>query len=117
MPYTSPPQRWDHELIVGDTYRPGVVVLEDSTGAAHDISGSTGEVQLRTEPGAALALSATYALDTDGTDGRFYWSASAAATAALAPGRYAYAVRLTFGDGSKRTILEGIVTVKKSVIA
>ncbi len=117
LPYTSPPQRWDHELIVGDTYQPAVVALTDSEGAAHDLTGATGEVQLRTEPGAALALSATWALVGSGSLGTFTWSASAASTASLAPGRYSYAVRVTFSDGSKRTVLEGTVTARRSVIA
>lgn len=115
--YDAPPLRWDHELVIGDTYAPGVVALEDDTGAAHDITGATGEVRISEQVGGTVLLSPTWALVGAGTLGTFQWTDTAANTALLQSGRYPYAVRVTFSDGSKRTVLEGFVDVRRGVLS
>lgn len=120
MSYDAAPVQWDHELIIGDTYAPGVVQLADTLNAdgtvatAFDLTGATGTCALAPEPGAAAVLSPTVALVV-AADGTFQWTAPASATADLQPGRYRYSVRLTFSDGTKRTIVHGTVTVRREV--
>jgi hypothetical protein len=46
---------------------------------------------------------------TDATDGRFTWASPASDTDDLQPGDYQYGVRLTWGDGTVRTVLFGVV--------
>lgn len=115
MAYTADTVRYDHRLVIGDTY---IVVLRlvESDGTAFDISGATGAAVLRSEPGGVAILTPTVALVTDGSDGYLQWSASAAATAALLPGRARYAVRLTFADSTKRTIVEGVVDLVRVAV-
>lgn len=115
MAWTAPTQRWDHELRIGDTYSPGVVALQDDAGTGYDITGSTGVVKLRREPGGEVILTATYAIVT-AASGEFQWTASAADTSALQPGVYHYGVRITFSGGEKSTVLAGLVTVLPSLV-
>lgn len=115
MAYTSPPVIWHHELVIGDTYSPAVIRLTDADGDPYDLTGATGVAELRTEPGGMLLLTPTVAL-VDADDGQFSWSSTAAATAGLVPAKARYSVRLTFADGSKRTILEGTVLIRRSVV-
>jgi predicted alpha/beta-hydrolase family hydrolase len=115
VPYTAPPMKWDHELIIGDTYQPATVQLVDADDVAYPLDGATGECQIRTEPGGELLLSPT--VTVDGTTDTFTWSSAVAATAVLLPQRAKYSLRLTFSDGSKRTVLEGVVTIRRSVVS
>lgn len=111
--YTAPPQVFDHDLWIGDTYQPAVIQLLDSTGAAYNLTGASGVCELRTESGGEILLAPTVSL-TDAANGKFTWSSTAVQTAALKPGRAVFGVRLTFGDGTKRTILIGTVTIRPS---
>jgi hypothetical protein len=114
--YTAPPERWDHELVVGDTYLV-VAELVDSDGEPYDITGATGTCLIATEPGGTTLATPTVSLVTDGTDGQFQWVVAAATTAALSyPVRAQYSARLTFADATKRTILEGVVLIRRSVV-
>lgn len=107
---------WDHELILGDSYSPGVVSLEDENGDAFDITGATGVVQVKTEAGTVVAAFVpTVALVGDGTLGTFEWTSSAASTSALSAGKYIYAVRLTFADATIKTVVEGMITVRSLI--
>lgn len=110
------PTRWDHELIIAETYDPATVTLTQEDGSVYDLTGATGEVQLRTEPGGALVLEPTWAA-ISAAAGTFRWSATPAETADLVPGTYRYAVRLTFSGGTVRTVLEGRVTVRRGVVS
>jgi threonine dehydrogenase-like Zn-dependent dehydrogenase len=113
--YTAPPSRYDHELIIGDTY---IVVasLVDEDGEAYDITGATGTASIATEPGGTELAAPTVALVGAGTLGTFSWTLAAATTAALTAARAQYSVRLTFADASKHTILEGVVQIRRSVV-
>ena len=114
--YTADPFRFDHELIIGDTYQPCTVTLKDSTGTAYSLSGATGVCYLREEPGGEILLTPTVTV-TDAAAGIFTWSASATLTAALVPGKARFAVRITFASGDKRTIVEGDVKIRRGVIS
>lgn len=93
-----------------------MVTLTDDTGTAYNIAGSTGLIQLRSEPGASVVLTPTYAIE-DGPNGELSWSSPASETEDLAPGVYQYAVRVTFSDTTVRTILEGRVTVRRVAVS
>jgi hypothetical protein len=112
--YTAAAERWDHDAVAGDTYQPAEVELRDLDGLPVSIAGATGEVALRRELGAAAALTPTWTI-VDAAGGVFTWSAPAASTANLV-GEYQYAVRVTWPDGLRRTILRGTVTFLPSGI-
>lgn len=115
--FSGVPIGWDHTLQVGDTYLPlAEVTLRDGDGVALNLTGVTGEVQLRNEDTLALVLTPTFAL-VDAAAGKFKWSSPPADTTALSAGRAAYSVRLTWPDGTIRTILDGTVTIRRNVIA
>lgn len=114
MAYDAPPQRFDHELRIGDTYQPVEVQLTDETGAAYSIVGATGTAKVRDRDGNVL-LTPTVTL-TDAANGRFTWSSTAAETAALKAGEAEFGVRLTFADTTVRTILLGHVTILPSAV-
>lgn len=114
--YTADPFRFDHELVIGDTYQPATVTLQDSAGTAHSLSGATGLCYLREEPGGEILLTPTVTV-TNAANGIFTWSSTAAATAALVPGKARYGVRITFSGGEKRTIVEGYVTIRRGVLS
>lgn len=111
MSYTAGPVRWDHDLIIGDTYFPAVAALATDD-VALDITGATGVAELRAEPGGAVVASPTVAL-IDGAAGTFKWALPAATTAIIPARSYLYFVRLTFADGSIRTVLEGRVNARR----
>jgi hypothetical protein len=117
--YTAAARQWDHELVIGDTYHPADVTLKDSAGDAYDITGASGTALITTEPtGGTTLATPTVALVTDGSDGQFRWTVAAATTAALTAGTRAhYSVRLTFADGTKRTILYGVVEFVKHPVS
>ena len=116
MAYTADPVTYDHVLIIGDSYQPATVTLTDSAGAAHSLVGATGVCQLRSEPLGELLLTATVTV-TDGAGGVFTWSAAAATTAALLPGKARYSLRMTFADASVRTVLVGTVTLRRETVS
>lgn len=113
---TSEPIRWDWTLLIGDTAQPASFVLEDAAGVAYDLTGVTGECQIRQETGGLVILTPTVTI-TDATAGTFTFAAPASATADLAPGRARYAVRLTWPDETARTIVEGTVTIRHSAVS
>lgn len=112
--YTADPQKWDHNLWIGDTYQPVEVSLIDSAGVAIDLTGVEGDAQIRTEVGGRVLLEPTVTI-TDDAGGTFTWSSPATETAALAAGPAIYSVRLTWVDGTVRTILEGRIQIKRVV--
>lgn len=114
-PEAAPPE-YDHRMIIGDTYAPGILQLVDDTGAPIDLTGSTGEVQVRETPTSALLLEPTYSV-SDGPTGRFTWTAPASETALVPAGVYRYAVRITYLDGTVRTELGGKLIAVRTVIA
>ncbi len=111
MSYTAPPMRYDHELIIGDTYLT-IAELVDSAGTAFDATGATGVALISTETGGTVLESPAVALVTDGTDGAVQMSLTAAETAALTAQDALFFMRLTFADGTVRTVLEGRVTLR-----
>lgn len=115
---TADPARWDFSAVIGDTLQPASFVLDDGATPAvpYDLTGVTGECQIRSEPGGALILAPTVTI-TDAAEGEFTFASSAAATADLAPGRARYAVRLTWPSGEVRTVIEGVVTIRSGVVS
>lgn len=122
--YDAPPLQLDHELVIGDTYRPGVVRLvyqdldTDPTGNTllpHNLTGCTGEVVLVDEAHGTVLLEPTFAL-VDATDGKFSWSSAAGLTAVLDPARAKYRVRVTWPSGDVRTVVRGVVTLTPDLV-
>lgn len=115
--YTADPVSYDHALVIGDTYQPATVTLTDSTGTPHALTGVTGVCELRSEIGGVLLLSPTVTILTPAANGQFTWASLPAATAALSPGTVRYAIRLTWPSGVVRTVLEGQIVVRRTVLA
>lgn len=115
MAYTAEPARHDWLLIVGDTWQPCTLVIKDADGTPYDLTGSTGQVQLRSEPGGSVLLDLDIVL-TDAEAGALTWIATAEQTEALQPQRARYSLRIVFGDDSIRTILEGQVFIRRSIV-
>jgi hypothetical protein len=108
--YTAKPILWDHQLVIGDTYQPLIVQLLQSTGAAYDLTGVTGEAVIQDEAGGNVLVTATVSI-VDAAAGKFTWSAPVADTEDLQPGNGVYSVRLTWPSGPTRTILCGNVAI------
>lgn len=116
MPYTADPVKFDWMLVAGDTAQPAVVLLLDANDEPYDLTGVTGECQLRAEPGGEVVLEPTVSL-VDADAGEFTFASPAEDTVELRAGRYRYSVRLTWPDDTVRTVLEGTVTVRASVVS
>lgn len=111
MTYTAPPVRYDHDLIIGDSYQPAEVQLLDAAGDPVSLVGATGTSALVSESTGSTLASPTVTV-TDAANGRFTWSLAAATTAGLSVGYAAFYVRLTFGDTTVRVPINGRVTIK-----
>lgn len=110
------PYRYDHSLIIGDTYQPALVTVVDADGVAVSLVGATGSgviVDARTR---ATLATLTVAV-VDGAAGEFQWSVAAATTASLSPGRAEYSVVMTFADTTIRTLVEGAITIRERLSA
>lgn len=116
MSYDAAPVRWDHELVLGDTYSPGVVTLVDGADLPLDLTGVEGAAALRREPGDEAVLAPTVEILSPETDGQFRWRSDATDTASLAAGTYRYGVRLTWPDGTAKTIVEGTVVARRVAV-
>lgn len=113
--------RYDHQLILGDTYRvvgrltqppasPGV------EGDPYDLTGVEGEVVVLREKGGPVLLSPTWAI-VDAADGQFQWTATYGEVLdALEPGQWPFACRLTWADGTRDTVLLGLLTVLPALV-
>ena len=112
--YTADPMVYDTTLIVGDTWTVQVT-LTDSAGTAHDLTDVTGEASAAREVGSAAVATPTVTV-TDAAAGQFEVVLAAAATADLTPGRYVYAVRLTWPDDTVRTVIEGVLSVRRTAV-
>ncbi len=112
--YAGEPMIHPVTVIIGDSWSLDVT-LEDEDGVAFDITGMTGVCQIRSEPGSVVVATPTVAI-TSAAAGQFSATLSAATTANLSPGSYRYAVRCTFADGSVRTVLEGVATVRRVAV-
>lgn len=112
--YTADPAWFDFTQVIGDTLLLQVA-LADAEGVAHDLTGVTATASVLTEIGGASVLDLTVTV-TDAAAGEFEVGAAAADTAELDPGTYRYAVRITWGDGTVRTVLEGAMTARRVAI-
>jgi hypothetical protein len=114
MPVKPGPARWDHELIIGDSYLPAMFVAwedEDKTVRA-DITGATGVWMIKSEPGGLVLLSGAVTLD-DAAEGEFSWGQpDKTLTSALAPQTAEYCVRMTWANGTGDTVAEGRVVIR-----
>jgi hypothetical protein len=115
MPFTASPYKFDSQLIIGDTWQPAEVALLDDAGDPYDLTGATGECEVRSSPGSTLLLTAT--VSHDGAGGVLTWVASAALTAALSAQTARYSVRLTFADATVRTVVVGTVHIVQEIVA
>lgn len=111
--YTAEPRRFDHKHRIGDTLQPAEATLYDGDGVALSMDGVTGECAIRREPGGAVL--AEPAVACAGTS--FTWRAEVEELLEVSePGRYVYGVRLTWPDGTVRTVLIGDITAEASTI-
>lgn len=107
---------FNHSLRVGDTYQPTWVQLTVG-GEVVTLEGASGTWSLRREAG-GLVLADGEVLVNE-VSNVFSWVAAHAATAALAEhaGEMArFALRLTFGDGTRRTVIVGDVELMPETI-
>lgn len=112
--YTGDPQTYDLPLVIGDTFGPHVVEFQGDNGAIVDITGATGECEVRDSIGGTLLLSPV--VTVNGSGGSFTFTAAPNLTEPLAEQRAKYSVRLTFLDGTVKTVLEGDVDIRPSVV-
>jgi hypothetical protein len=115
--YTASPVTYDHALVIGDTYQPATVTLTDGDGVPHALTGVTGTCEVRETIGGVVLLSPTVTIISPAANGQFSWSSLPAATALLSPGTARYAIRLTWPSGVVRTVLEGQITIRRTVLA
>lgn len=108
------PARWDHDLIIGDTYRVSLVLEDEDTGAALNLSAVTaGTVKLRTEPGGVVLLTPTVDLSAKAT-GQVVWTSPHTTTDDLQPGTAVYALQLV--SDTYTTVVEGRVTIRRAAV-
>jgi hypothetical protein len=103
-------------LVRGDTWL-RTWDLQDEDGTPIDLTGASARVQVRDWTD-ALVLSASTAdgrLTISPTIGRVQMAAPAAATAALAPGRYAFDFELSWPDGTRVTYESATLLVQEDV--
>ena len=90
-----------------------VVYLTDDNGDAIDLTGYTGESEMRKHYTSSNSVS--FSISLGGTLGTVTLSLTSAQTANLTPGRYVYDVEVTSGTNVVSRIVEGIVTVTPEV--
>lgn len=103
-------------LVRGDTWL-RTWDLQDDAGAPIDLTGASARVQVRDWTD-ALVLSASTAdgrLTVSPAIGRVQMAAPAVATAALAPGRYAFDFEVTYPDGTRTTYESATLVVQEDV--
>lgn len=88
--------------------------VEDSQGAAVNLSGYTAASQVRKSYYSSTANNFTVSV-TGTANGELTISMSSANTANLSPGRYLYDVVITAPAGTKTRVVEGIVNVLPGV--
>ncbi len=88
------------------------ISLTDDDGLAIDLTGYTGQSQIRKHYTSATSVPFTVAIAP--STGQVTLSLTATVTAGLASGRYVYDVELTTGSTVSR-VLEGLVTVSPEV--
>ena len=90
-----------------------VINLTDDNGDPVDLTGYTGDSEMRKHYTSSNSQSFTVSLG--GTSGTVTLSLTSAQTANLTPGRYVYDVEVTSGSNVVSRIVEGIVTVTPEV--
>ncbi len=101
-----------HELIIGDDYRPLVYGrLKDPTGAFYSLSGASGVAKVKTEFGGEVLATPTVTFAQDATSWYFYWALADDVTALLKPQEAYLSVRITFSDGTKKTVVRTQIAI------
>jgi hypothetical protein len=90
-----------------------VINLADEGGSAIDLSGYSGDAEMRKHYTSSNSQSFTVTLG--GANGTVTLSLTATQTANIAAGRYVYDVEITSGSNVVSRIIEGIVTVTPEV--
>lgn len=106
------PAKLDIDIAQGETWVLTVTLAEDD-GTAIDISGGSGQCQIRTQPGGQVLASPTVTV-TDGAAGEFELSLTYTQTAALAFSTAYYDVALTY-NSIRQYPIEGRVTLKRRI--
>jgi hypothetical protein len=90
-----------------------VINLTDDNGDAINLTGYTGDAEMRKHY--TSSNSQSFSISLGGTLGTVTLSLTATQTANLTPGRYVYDVEVTSGSNVVSRIVEGIVTVTPEV--
>lgn len=90
-----------------------VIYLTDDNGDAIDLTGYSGDSEMRKHYTSSNSVS--FSVSLGGTLGTVSLGMSANQTANLTPGRYVYDVEVVSGSGVVSRIVEGIVTVTPEV--
>lgn len=91
------------------------ITVTDAYGSIVDLSGYTGEGQIRKHYTSTTAVDFTVTFSTPRTDGIVTLSLSNLQTANMEAGRYVYDVELTTAGGVVTRLAEGIATVTPQV--
>jgi len=97
----------NYTLTIGDDWDPVTYVELDGI----DLTGATGEVKVKADVNAAAVLLTPTFTVVDAALGRFTFFALAEDTEGLSPGKAYYSVRITLAGGSRKTRLDGEVTI------
>lgn len=109
------PVRYDHTIVIGDTYSGLTLTLADAAGTPYDVTGVTGECILRRTLDGPAELEPVVSV-VDGPAGEVAWEAPDTETAALVPGPYIWALRLTWPGGQVKTYLVGTITAVTTAV-
>jgi|TARA_R110000772_G_scaffold231896_1_gene343072 hypothetical protein len=93
-----------------------VITYTDSAGNLVDLTGHTGELQVRATVSSASAI-LTKVPTLGGALGTVAWTFTAAETATLTAAKYVYAIELTkTADATVTRLVEGALTVSPEVV-
>jgi len=91
------------------------ITVTDDNGNVTDLTGYTGEGQIRKHYESSTSTAFTIAFGSPRTDGQVTLSLGRTTTANLEAGRYVYDVELTSSANTRSRLVEGIVTVTPEV--
>ena len=91
------------------------ITVTDDDGNVTDLTGYTGQGQIRKHYESSDKTSFTVAFGTPRTDGQVTLSLGRTVTANIEAGRYVYDVELTSSANTRTRLVEGIVTVTPEV--
>jgi len=85
----------------------------ESSGAASNLAGYSGEAKMKKHSGATTSTS--FSVTITGSTGEVAIAMTSGVTVDLTPGRYLYDVRLTSSSGAKSRLVEGMAFVTAGI--